>query len=113
MTNQQINERIAKLCGWTVMEPSGLFKTLYQSPTGRVETEPPQYTDSLDSCREFESAFNTSTAEQYVYEDFLIELISLYDDFYEGITIREACKLIYATPLQRCEAFLRMKGQWE
>ena len=92
MTNQKINERVAFLCGWFYHVE--WYKEGIESPCN-----PPNYAESLDACREFE---NFKTGEEWrEYIDTLTEICDVYND------------PIVATPLQRCEAFLRLKGQWE
>ena len=62
-------------------------------------SHPPFYTQSLDACVGFE---DFATGEEWdAYLDTLTRVCDGDND------------PIVATPLQRCEAFLRMKGQWE
>ena len=113
MTNQEINERVAKLCGWTAVEDKDSNLWHLSNTDGRIigynwgcsealawRILTPRYTESLDACGEFESAMNAQ--EKVVYADYLVDLCG--DDSYDPI---------FATALQRCEAFLRLKGQWE
>lgn len=138
MTPQEINERIAKLCGkgnLYFVKKRGLFyrpnahgytankneawrlpfeeAKLHQydcdeQPVTIHKCEPPDYCNSLDACREFEQEVET---QDYIHQLHMIMPI---------------CKLTLAadpslwilaylktTPQQRCEAFLRVKGQWE
>lgn len=106
MTPQEINERIARILGKSI-SIIDISKDL-QKLVGC-----PNYYNSLDACREFEKLIQGDGADPEVYEDTLASIVGVYDDWYEGISFREAAKLVYATPAQRCEAFLRMKGQWE
>lgn len=110
MTNQEINERVAKLCGWTRQSITYVsydgnderfeYKRMkWLSKDNWVQDSIPNYTESLDACREFES-FKTGE-EWSEYIDTLTEICDVYND------------PIVATPLQRCEAFLRLKGQWD
>ena len=95
MTNQEINERVAKLCGWTIKTNTGLFFDSSDKP----HVDLPNYAESLDACSSFE---DFSTGEEWdIYLDNLNEICDGEND------------PVVATPLQRCEAFLRMKGQWE
>ena len=119
MTNQEINERIAKLCGWIIVPRSGIFKTLYQSPTERLETEPPNYTDSLDACREFEDPMMSEEYSKYRVHLFTASA-GINSDVFEsmkGVSVpihfSRGRAFHNATPLQRCEAFLRLNNQWE
>jgi len=97
MTNQEINERVAKLCGW---ERRKHCKGYYRNDHEGYIFEPPNYAKSLDACREFEEAMNAR--EKVVYADLLVDLCG--DDSYDPI---------FAPSAVRCEAFLRLKGQWE
>ena len=128
MTNQEINERIALItgfhnfvglkkrgywyrpdaCGYTSRENEAGRYTIEEAqehahPDGDPVTihrfTTPNYAESLDACREFE---DFSTGEEWaVYINTLTEVCDMYND------------PIVATPLQRCEAFLRLKGQLE
>jgi len=97
MTNQQINERIAKLCGWEKTE-----KGWWTKRDEDYHPEPPQYTSSRDACIEFE--LFTTNAELNAYGDALIDVIKCDIDSYYPIV---------SAARDRCEAFLRMKGQWD
>lgn len=108
MTPKQINERIAKLCGWEQR-----WNGCWEKDGKYYETHPPRYTESLDLCQVFEKLIQGNGSDPEVYEDALAQIIGVDDDWYTGISFREAAKLVYATPQQRCEAFLRMKGEWE
>lgn len=111
MTNLEANERIAKLCGWTVIDKTTSWKKLYIAPTGRIETDPPFYTDSLDLCHEFEKDSKLG----YIYNlmTILLSPETRRDCCVEGYSELELRSLLLATPLQRCEAFLRLNNQWE
>lgn len=101
MKNQEINKRIAKLLGWTkcVCEypHCGAW---YSAESKEPSLGVPNYAESLDACREFEASMNGT--EKVVYADHLVDLCG--DDSYDPI---------FATAMKRCEAFLRLKGQWE
>ena len=97
ITNEQIDERIAKLCGWTEINENEFwidpkFKTF--------QKRPPCYHSSLDACREFE--LFAEYAELCAYCDELIDILNV--DLYHPIV---------ASARSRCEAFLRIKGQWD
>lgn len=100
MTPQEINERIAKLCGWK--QPYSKFWT----KGGDVETRPPDYCHSLDACREFETEIDAKE-----WSDALLRVIQDKRSMLSAIDARYCTAT--ATPIERCEAFLRMKGQWE
>lgn len=109
MKNQEINERVAKLCGWKSETQllrffesgsSPIKRTTWFKTEGRRWLTPPNYAESLDACKEFETAMNAQ--ERAVYADLLVDLCG--DDSYDPI---------FAPSITRCEAFLRLKGQWE
>ena len=101
MTNEQINIKIAELCGWKrhpqdqwiIIPPNALhsFPPLFTTPN---------YTADLNACHEFEK---TLTPEQEsAYWEHLLQA-------HEYIQPWAGC----ATARQRCEALLRVHGQWE
>lgn len=108
MNNLEVNERIVKLCGWTIRDRTLGWRKLYISPTGRVESDPPYYTDSLDLCHEFEQVLNPDERAAYTLE---VEHIHIreFNNKRDNLKVQ----LLLATPLQRCEAFLRLNNQWE
>lgn len=102
MTNQEINERIAKLCGWKPTTDGGIC----WDSNGNAIITYPNYAESLDACREFEYVLNGYNARSYINR--LCELCAPAPNGIYGYF-----SVVTATPLQRCEAFLRLKGQWE
>lgn len=104
MTNQEINERVAKLCGW---RPRAFCAGYYRDEFDGYVLTLPNYAESLDACREFMSKIHGVDRE-----DFLIvaRRLDRTDTLYE---YEELWALITLTPLELCEAFLRLKGQWE
>lgn len=113
MTNQEINERIARLCGWERKLVFGKHAVVVKwvDPSG-VNTgfNPPNYAESLDACRAFEELIKNST--EYDMRDYIINLEDASKARGSGWDWR-SFQLTTATPLQRCEAFLRLKGQWD
>jgi len=111
MTNKEINERVAKLCGWTVEsveEQDDGYCDIWTPPNRDDHfSGPPFYTESLDACREFMSQISGVDRE-----DFLIvaRRLDRTDTLYE---YEELWALITLTPRELCEVFLRLKGQWE
>lgn len=96
MTNQEINERVAKLCEWyREMDANG---NVTWCRRGEYRTIPPNYAESLDACLNFEKEYTFGEREEVF--DGLVERLGVID-------------AVFASPLQRCEAFLRLKGQWE
>lgn len=106
MTNQEINERVAKLCGWTIKTNTGLFFDSSDKPHISL----PNYAESLDACRAFEELIKNST--EYYMRDYIINLEDASKARGSGWDWR-SFQLTTATPLERCEAFLRLKGQWD
>lgn len=103
MTNQDINERVAKLCGWSRIETG--FGSQWAEKGGKLQ--PSNYTESLDACREFMSKIHGVERKEFVIIARYLERVeSIYE--YE-----EQWALITLTQLELCEAFLRLKGQWE
>jgi hypothetical protein len=96
MTNREINERVAKLCEW-YREIDSLGNVTW-CKHGEYRPAPPNYSESLDACREFEKEYTFGEQED------------VFDALYDKFGCRGAC---FATPFQRCEAFLRLKGKWE
>ena len=117
MNPQQINRAIAESLGWHSIEKEGLG-SLYGNTYDSSDRKPvPRFHDSLDACRLFEEKLITQK-ERVFYLQALAKVV-LRDKNSEllakgGTTI--AClidNLLFTTPLQRCEAYLRMKGLWK
>lgn len=106
MTDEQINIKIAKLCGWTEIEPCTCCK--WQSRGFRPEGSQhkkhlPNYTADLNACHEFEKAMTDE--DHACFRKQLGEVVGDVPYFCRKFTS--------ATARQRCEAFLRVHGQWE
>lgn len=72
--------------------------------------KPPNYSESLDACREFESKLTGD--DRSMYMDFIyLHIVRTNNEAVMGFENQWA--MFNAPPLQRCEAFLRMKGQWD
>ncbi len=112
MTNQEINERVAKLCGWTNIAPCTCKIELRGKDPNGCSGHILNYAESLDACREFESGISGSE-DVSLYEHYLGEITESDSLAIRRSFVGDRMKLIRATPLQRCEAFLRLKGQWE
>ena len=93
MTNEQINIKIAELCGWQTSAPSW--------DVGRHDC--PNYAADLNACHEFEKTLLTADSFCGHWEEYSNRLVSLL-----GCT-----DIFHATARQRCEAFLRVHNQWE
>jgi hypothetical protein len=104
MTNQEINERIAKLCGW---KPRAFCAGYYRDGFEGYALALPNYAESLDACREFMSQIHGLNREEFVIIARSLERLDTLYGF------EEQWALITLTPLELCEAFLRLKGQWE
>lgn len=111
MTDQQINERIAVICGWkriVVDDPEGGLMDLWKDTAGELMDVPPNYANDLNAMRDAEATINTPISKsEYVFR--------------LGVTIQPNLKLadasvfkkVTATARQRAEAFLRAHNQWE
>lgn len=118
MTDEQINIKIAELCGWKdIRRPIDDSYHDYPSDTlgwlmGRVagiapgdihwqNAKPlPNYAADLNACHEFEKMLEPM--QHIAYDRHLHRLVD------ETVTWKW-----HATARQRCEAFLRVHGQWE
>lgn len=106
MTNKEINKKVAALCGW---RPTTVGDLCWDS-NGNAIIIYPNYAGSLDMCREFEGLIKKST--EYDMRDYIINLEDASKARGSGWDWR-SFQLTTATPLERCEAFLRLKGQWD
>lgn len=102
MTDERINERIALLCGWKIFSH---WNNLWAPPRRVVEYECdacpiPNYISDLNACHEFEKTLEPM--QHIAYDRHLHRLVD------ETVTWKW-----HATARQRCEAFLRVHGQWE
>ena len=118
MTNQEINERVAKLCGWEKKpfvygsmdendNPIEITSNAWHKDGEGFRLFERKYTDSLDACREFLSQINEKDRVEFSSITTCMDRIGMACDweFYWA--------MITVTPLELCEAFLRLKGQWE
>lgn len=115
MSDQEINEAIANAVGWTDVRANyqDTGRILGRPPDARpdgltMHREVPNFTNSLDACASFER-----TLEARHFNSYVNNIAEQYDA--EGYMSPEQSDfaLCTATPLQRCEAFLRMKGLWK
>lgn len=100
MTEQEINIAVAEELGWKY------HVYWWQSPSGDSRTYCPPFTTSLDACAEFEKTLNS--LEKITYMDRITVLVATH--YNHGYSVFD---MITATPLQRCEAFLRVKSKWK
>ena len=97
MTNKEINDAVFRSLGWSIVEDSP-YKGCNWNRGAAYTAKPPNYAESLDACAEFERTLDRIQRREYVRQ--------LYD-----ITENDFGAHC-ATPAQRCEAFLRVKGKW-
>lgn len=113
MTNQEIRIAIASECGY---RDCGLYNNPIDEnkdwlsgihPRLNLLQSLPNYTESLDVCAEF---------EKDVLDEYWKELANIVGKDNDGSAIDKFSIYIQcmkATPLQRCKAFLRVKGKWK
>lgn len=97
MTDEQINQAIAKACGWrdlAIEGGSGFYKGFDNGAELRPDL--PDYVNDLNAMHEAEQRLTKEQAEDYVAR--------LFDSCYEST---------FATARQRAEVFLRTIGKWE
>lgn len=138
MTDHETNEKIATLigfhdrvglkkrgywyrpnaCGYTDREEEAGGYTLEEArehahPDGEPVTihkfTTPSFTESLDACRLFEDQIFGDDIG--LYEHFLGEATQSDAMALRRCFVGERMKLIRATPRQRCDALLKMKGE--
>lgn len=110
MTPDEIRIAVAECCGWkrelvSMSVAGGRDSFIWLNPNGVGDL--PNYPASLDACAEMLGTL--SEAEKYEYVGRLA--FTSCADIQEG-DLSDLYTLIAATPLQRCEAFLRVKGKW-
>lgn len=106
MTAAEINAEIAKLCGWTCGKP------MRESLSGPDRPWFPPYFTSLDACAEFEAGLDKETVDvRSLYWDYVALVAANKATWPDPFETDWAC--LRATPAQRCEAFLRLKGRWK
>ena len=100
MTDEQINQRIARACGWKSKEETNgvpwLWVRTKADYTTESSMEPLNYCDDLNAMHEVEKG---------------IENLDLYEKWLEDIW-GGTLYLFNATARQRAEAFLRTLGKW-
>lgn len=118
MTDEQINERIARLCGWTPYPPitNDGWPSLMVPPNspkkeGWVE-DIPNYAADLNACHEFEETM-LKKADDRGYSNTFHQYGVLLHKAALGRQMHPCYYAIHATARQRCEAFLRVHNQWE
>lgn len=118
MINEQINERIALLCGWKRSPLSGAWchpdnwsialNGAYSVWVGRDKL--PNYAADLNACYEFEMGLDYEQAE--LYDDELCDVCAKTNKLLDNPKPWRFA-VTTANARQRCEAFLRVHNQWE
>jgi len=98
MTDEQINQRIAEACGWTVNTPSfGI------PPTPTAFSLLHGYDDLPNYCRDLNAMHE---AEKLIYNHN-----NMWTAYYYAIGAGPFS--LHATARKKAEAFLRALGKWE
>lgn len=105
MTDQQINTKIAKICGkqpwWRCENHSEIDGPHCRWCCNEATLEDcPNYAADLNACHEFEETLKS--LKNVVYDKYLQKEVDKTQTW-----------KWHATARQRCEAFLRVHGQWE
>lgn len=104
MSDTEINEAIAKACGWR-WDVNDKKETYWFHPNKPFLsfTKPPDFCSDLNACHEAEKVLWTDQIPKYC--KFLWEAMADSPEANIGT--------IHATARQRAEAFLRTKGLWK
>jgi hypothetical protein len=107
MTDEQINQRIAEVCGWKHdfnedHENPEWYWIPPNNPDGNGE--PPNYCNDLNVMHEAEKVLKSF--------EHLVNYHALLG-YCGGTTLMRLHECITATARQRAEAFLRTLGKWE
>lgn len=108
MTNEEIRIAIAESLGFKTFDRGILFWTGRKCENGFVEIIG-NYPESLDACAEFERTL-TDPVDRANYIAALIRIVLSGD---EKLVYTVAFDIVTATPLQRCQAYLNVKGLWK
>lgn len=112
MTDDQINQAIAKACGWECLAPDVWHHGIvgYSKDThGIVRSRIPDYCTDLNAMHEAESMLHRKKPE---FSEILLELVSEA----AGVGVQYAhgsFAHVHAPARLRAEAFLRTLGKWE
>ena len=115
MTDEQINIKIAELCGWRKDSQNG-FQPTWKNTDGTryAESLLPNYAADLNACHEFEvklkkfGVFSSYLSHLAIVCGFNAQGDEAWFKLHAGV--EAVCS---ATASQKCEAFLRIHGQWE
>lgn len=117
MTPFEIRTAIAIELGWTKLLEGSILGQRPNSSYDALE-EVPHYESSLDACAEFEKDAPVeywAELQEIVMRDSQPDITQynfLIDTKKWGV-LATAVRLCKVTPLQRCEAFLCLKGKWK
>jgi hypothetical protein len=114
ITHEQIQIKVAESLGWKSVRIE--YETLFGYRLNQVSCAVPAYTESLDACREFEKDLTPAQKIEYITALWKLSPDSKIEQrLWNQDALAQAiwCWLCFATPLQRCEAWLRYKGVWE
>lgn len=118
MTNEQINTRVAKILGIPIVS-DGITHCLTPcdmggkyNQDGPLLKKVPNYAADLNACCEFAAWLDTEQQIQFAEELQFIVLENPSRAWWNPTAI-ELFQIADATARQRCEAFLRVHGQWE
>lgn len=105
MTDQQINERIAVICGWRrspefdFITGEKKYATFTKDGIVSNETTLPDYANDLNACHEFEMIESILKGEAY-------------NNMLDFLTLQQGVLIWNASARTRCEALLRVNGKW-
>ncbi len=110
MNPDVINRTIAGICGWVFREVRAGYASQgsFWCKGKEAHKATPDYFNDLNACAKFEQTLTDT--QSYVYRDTLRVLAAKYQ-------ITDICGSsghdYFSKAPQRCEAFLRLHGQWK
>lgn len=112
MTNEEMRIAIAGALRWRNVHNSYRFDGIVGISPNTGYTSPiPNYPEDLNACYEMEKSL-TDTVENDEWSKYCIALNSIACQL-KCKQINTCGYTVSATPRQRCEAFLRVKGLWK
>lgn len=125
MTPEQIRVAVAEELGWRMVEGTLAFppKTLIDEWLASLPKEQadqvmavdyceiPNYDSDLNACHEMEKSLTNEQIQRYSEQlsKIVVPLKALFPPFVNPPATRY---IWHATPIQRCEAFLRVRNKW-
>jgi len=114
MTPEEIQESVAKICGWTLRTqliyhtpgwPSNWKQTItiWKDPDGK-DGYLPKYTESLDACQEMQKVLTGTRMLRYLKH--LWNITAGKGDILEDDHTARLFAFAWASPMQRCNALL-------